>query len=265
MNYPPPATGYLPPVTGYQLPATSHQPTNGLLACARYALSPNLLHYCGPEKQRDLLAYVKEGITDRGLAEILHKFETLYPYLVLIAQANNIRDPFDIRVVEAYWLGNDLLKKVKQKDYVLHLSETLLLRKKLTHQQHSVLIDHIHDGLPHHTFHVLNVFLRTGVTVTPQTLETMDSCRIGWGKVLSVNGQTVRILTRPLVTELSSIKLGKPVRKTVEAIGPKPVPGDIITYHWGTMCTRIPADQARLLFRYTQSALDHANGMKMIC
>ena len=39
-------------------------------------------------------------------------FEGAYPYLELIASENGIADPLDARVVEAYWLGNDLLEHV---------------------------------------------------------------------------------------------------------------------------------------------------------
>ncbi len=35
------------------------------------------------------------------------------PYLQLIARSNDIADPFDARVVEAYWIGNELLDGVE--------------------------------------------------------------------------------------------------------------------------------------------------------
>ena len=85
----------------------------GLVTCARYSFAPNSLHYCGPEKQSDMRAYVSDSVTDQGLYDILNRFDTLYNYLQLIGTENDIRDPFDPRVVEAYWVGNSLLHKTK--------------------------------------------------------------------------------------------------------------------------------------------------------
>src|SRR3989344_7839767 len=37
---------------------------------------------------------------------------------------------------------------------------------------------------PHHTYHVFNIFKRTGKINSSHTIETMDSCRINWGKII---------------------------------------------------------------------------------
>ena len=83
----------------------------GISTCARYAFAPNWFHYCGPEKQKDLKAYIQEQRFRSGITDILHHFETLYPYLLLIASENHLNDPFDRRVVEAYWIGNRFLSR----------------------------------------------------------------------------------------------------------------------------------------------------------
>ena len=88
-----------------------------LLRCSRYAFGPNRLHYCGPNASNQVYAYMNENIEDLGLRSILEKFKTLYPYLRHIAQANGIKDPFDPRVVEAYWVGNALLDTVPKKKF----------------------------------------------------------------------------------------------------------------------------------------------------
>src|SRR4030042_1170915 len=94
----------------------------GVMSCSRYSFAPNSLHYCGPERQSDMLGYVQHEAADKGLAEILHRFDTLYKYLVLIASSNHIHDPFDRRVVEAYWVGNNLLARVKTNQFAQHLT-----------------------------------------------------------------------------------------------------------------------------------------------
>ena len=79
---------------------------DGIARCTRYAFGPNRLHLCGPDANKEVLAYLKEGVSDPGLENLLRRFSTLYPYLQHIAQANHIADPCDERVVEAYWIGN---------------------------------------------------------------------------------------------------------------------------------------------------------------
>src|SRR5690242_18199578 len=80
---------------------------------ARYAFMPNRLAYCGPDENRALFDYCIAGLTDGGLRGLLRKFTGAMPYLQLIAECNAIPDPLDGRVVEAYWLGNELLQGVE--------------------------------------------------------------------------------------------------------------------------------------------------------
>jgi len=80
---------------------------------ARYAFMPNRLTYCGGDDNRALFDYCLEEVTDDGLRGLLRKFTGAMPYLRLIAECNAILDPFDARVVEAYWLGNNLLQGVE--------------------------------------------------------------------------------------------------------------------------------------------------------
>ena len=39
-------------------------------------------------------------------------FSGAWPYLELIASANAIADPLDARVLEAYWVGSELLEGI---------------------------------------------------------------------------------------------------------------------------------------------------------
>ena len=64
--------------------------TDGVARCARYAFGPNRLHMCGPDANREVLAYLSEGVADDGLMYLLAKFKTLYPYLETIAHAKRL-------------------------------------------------------------------------------------------------------------------------------------------------------------------------------
>ena len=232
---------------------------DGILRCSRYAFGPNRLHYCGPDANSELLAYIREGQSDPGLSKIMSAFQTLYPYLELIARSNNIRDPFDERVVEAYWLGNELLDRVQQKALYKNLTEDHGLKKKIGINHFSKLETKIRQhAVPHHSFHVFNVWLRTGNMKIPHTLETMDSCRIGWGKVIEVAGPSITIESEPLLQDKGEkFYLGAPQRKkltrklesTDEIEQLKP--GDILTFHWEVPCEVISEKQAAVLKKYT--------------
>src|SRR5579859_1599737 len=67
---------------------------------------------CGGDDNRALYAYAVAATVDRGLAELLGRFSGAKPHLRLIARTTGIGDPFDPRMVEAYWIGNDLLSQV---------------------------------------------------------------------------------------------------------------------------------------------------------
>jgi len=233
----------------------------GLLLCSRYAFAPNYFHYCGPERQRDLLGYVTEGITDRGLPEILDRFETLYPYLQLIAGANHIKDPFDTRVVEAYWLGNPLLSKVPTRVFADHIADTLGVKKKVMRKHYVPMMDRVVRGVPQHTFHVLNIFVRTGHHAAPQTLQTMDACRISLGRVTGTDptGAYYLIKSRPLAFTSDLLCLGEPVTKSVLSVGLTPKKGDWVSVHWGYVCAVLTDRQRTLLTRFTTMAIDSAN------
>ena len=245
----------------------------GLLLCARYALPPNSLHYCGPDKITNLFSYTKEQIADNGLLEILSKFQTLYPYLALIAGENNLRDPFDPRVVEAYWLGNRLLNNVSMKGFYRYLIDTLEIKKKISGKDFEFLTGKIPIGaIPYHTFHVLNIFIRTGHHAIKHTLETMDNCRISWGKVIiqslklkNKKNTTIQVLTKPLVMQNNKLVLGKPIIKEIECfylglhVTRYTLHEKWISFHWNQFCDFLTPPQVANLEKYTQIAINLAN------
>ena len=238
--------------------------SHGLITCARYALPPNRLEYCGPLKSQEIQAYVRESASDENLSLIISQFETLYPYLTYIARGNGIADPFDQRVVEAYWIGNDLLKKLTQKSLYAHFADSLSLKKRLTSKELEWLIGKIPQGaLAHHTFHVLNVFTRTGHHSVKHTIETMDACRIGWGTLTSVDKNAVVLSTKPLILEKNKLTLGKEREKRIAIttgifLSVKDI-GSIYTYHWDTICDQITKVQENNLIAVTSSAIRLAN------
>src|SRR3954449_12379548 len=95
----------------------------GALRFIHYAFMPNRLQYCGGDDNHTLLDYGTAQVVDGGLTPLLRRFTGAVPYLQLIARANGITDPFDSRVVEAYWIGNGLLEQVEARQLYDALAE----------------------------------------------------------------------------------------------------------------------------------------------
>ena len=238
----------------------------GILRCSRYAFGPNRLHYCGPDKSSEIKDYINDEASDGGLTQLLKQFETMYPYLVHIATANNIRDPLDGRVVEAYWVGNDLLDRVAKQDFYLHLLDGLGLKKKLGTKNFSIVETKIGQGaVPHHSFHVLDIWKRTGHVERDHTVESMDACRISWGMVTSVVGPFVSVSSEPLLYVCGKLMLGasatRKLTRHLEAeydIEQLKV-GDMVSIHWGVICEILTPRQVASLRKYTLRHIALAN------
>lgn len=246
-----------------QLPFFSHQ---GILRCAQYAFMPNKLSFCGPDKNNDLFYYCHKQEADQGLNLILKEFQVLYPYLKFIARANRIKDPFDERVIEAYWIGNQLLENVSKSGLYNHLIDEQQLKKKLNKQLLKKVISKIPLGAkPHHNFHVLSVWKRTGHLDIRHTLSSMDLCRISWGKIKKISQSYLAVDYQPLVLENDRLKLGPLTGQRVLAeidnssFIKKPQIGQWISFHWNFACEVLNKEQVTSLKRYTQESIQLVN------
>jgi hydrogenase maturation factor len=251
----------------------------GLLLCARYSVAPNYFGYCGPDENKNLIDHLKENIADREIQSVLSEFETLFLNLTLIAYENKITDPFDSRVVEAYWIGNSLLHKVKNVDYTKLLKEKFKLPKKIGNNnflkmQYKLLSSQV---LPHHAFHVFNIFKRTGNDPSFHTIETMDNCRIGWGKISQISNikyqndkskiKNIDVKTTQLILENGKLQFSNNIIKKLnidyrgKTFLQKVNVGDWVSFHWGFVCDKLTERQIKNLIYYTQKAIDFYNNV----
>lgn len=240
---------------------------SGAVLFGRYAFPPNRLGYCGPEDHVALLQYVAERRTERGLIELEKRFAGAYPYLQLIAQANHIADPFDRRVVEAYWIGNACLERVGAPDFHDSLHERF--RNRMDARTFGWLETKLELGArPHHNFHVFDVYARAGLMndrSAPILLETMDSCRISWGRIAEVDGAEL-VVERPAM-ELCAGKLAltKPlpfrVTRQIDGRGfaDSARNGDCVSIHWNWVCDVLDSSSLRRLVANTKRSLALAN------
>lgn len=232
--------------------------SDGALSCARYAFKPNQLQYCGPDQNKELNAYIEAETRDAGLDFLLQRFETLFPYLELIAKENKIQDPFDERVVKAYWLGNNLLKNVRKGKFFEHLADGLVLKKKLSNPMMGKLVEKVRTGAPaHHSFHVFNIWKRTGFVESPHTLFTMDECRIGWGQVLRADRKKIEVMCQPLEFNDRKLCFGNWKNKdiTIDEKGEQIKKGDWISFHWSSFCDKLSAVDLTNLENWTSLSM----------
>ncbi len=240
---------------------------SGAVLFGRYAFPPNRLGYCGPDDHVALLQYVSERRTERGLVELEKRFSGAYPYLQLIAHANNIADPFDRRVVEAYWIGNTCLERVGAADFHDSLQERF--RDRMDARAFGWLESKLELGArPHHNFHVFDVYTRAGLMndrTAPILLETMDNCRISWGRVQAVDGPELIVDRSALELRDGKITLGEPrvlrVMRQIDGLGfaDDAKPGDHIAIHWNWACEVLTPPALRRLMRSNERALHMAN------
>jgi hypothetical protein len=236
--------------------------TNGWELFAQYAFPPNELGYCGPPDASKLLNGTSTPAT---IAEHAQGFDGAWPYLEDIAAAAGVDDPLDPDVVRNYWLGGTLLAKVDGAHLLARLRTAFA-------KQPTGLLDDLRspaDVLPHHSFHVFVVYpwIRF-LDADPATpLRILQSCRIRWGTVDSVDDEHAIVVSRPLLFD-GILTLGDHVAEEVRwsrdgtSLAPRPVPGQTVSAHWDWLCGSLTSDERDALSTTTRQTLDLVNAAR---
>jgi hypothetical protein len=226
----------------------------GALLFARYAYPPNELGYCGPDGASALL---RADVPDEIVRRARH-FEGAWSYLEFIARSAGIADPLDEAVVEAYWIGNDLLDRVASEQLVT------FLRDRFAGQVGGTWNDADARAIPHHSFHVFEVYPWAGLlrrTGNPAAVTVLDRCRIRSGVVRDVHGETATVASRPLVWDGGVLAAGPVCDEVVSwsvdglSLLPGLTPGDRVALHWDWICDVITAEQAACIESFEQRHL----------
>jgi uncharacterized protein DUF6390 len=249
-------------VDGVSGPAAS----DGPLLFVRYAYPPNALGYCGPDDSA-FREYAVAGVADQGLVQLAQAFSGAWPYLELIAAGCGIGDPLDHRVVEAYWVGNELLDRVPVNKIGDSMAERF--RQRVGNKFQFLAEGVLAGGVPHHSFHVFGVYPWVGLLGDDRkakyALTVLDRCRIRWGTVTALHGDQAAVESRPLCWDGRLLTLGEPATEmarlaldgTVLARGIGP--GDRVALHWDWVCDKLTDRQLRALRTYTMRHLDMVN------
>lgn len=255
-----------PLVTDEERPGTLGTRQPGALLFARFAFPPNSLGLCGPETGLTLPDRVRDGRMDIELRRIAQGFEGAWPYLELISSENDLPDPLDARVVEAYWLGNDLLGQVGARAHHADLEDRFRDRARpvewrwLESKAGS-------DARVHHSFHVLEVLPRIGLIrggLPPDMVRVLERCLIRPGTVTGRDQTHLEVAVPPLELVNGKLRFGPPRTErlafaTGDAYGDDPAIGDLVALHWERVCGRLSRIQAARLRSVTERNLAVAN------
>lgn len=234
---------------------------DGLALCSRFSIATNRLAYCGPQDAEPAL--YEAVLTGRGsprAREALSRFEALMPYLEAIGSATG-KDPFDPEVVEAYWLGNDLLEAVDRRRFVTLLEA--LSHRGLPPSIARRLVEHLPASpLAHHAFHVSFVGVGAVTGHVPTTLPNVEACRPAFAQVVRVRGEELELLGPTVTVSAGQLRLGGPTRRTVR-YDPKALggvrAGDRVAVHWAWPALLLDERQSRELERWTERSFAAAN------
>lgn len=233
--------------------------TKALQLGARFVLGPNQLGYCGrgsaPEKFKSCISLGKS----EGVEEEFSKFIVFYPYLKTLSEITGL-DCYSYPVIEAYWLGNDELKKARSKDYenlLKHFKEQGVpnwLVKELKEEKPKMFI-------PFHLFQILHVGVGRASSAVPFNLDSINNCMVKWGTVVRVRGKSKGVDVRLNMLEKEANGRYRLKENEVTAdYSPKLVSGlkkgDTIAVHWKMVAKKLTNQEEENLAYWTERVLE---------
>lgn len=217
----------------------------GALKFARYAYPPNELGYCGPDGAHEML--VPGAVPE--IERRARLFDGAWVYLEFLAGLLGTDDPLSTPVVEAYWIGNDLLDAVEPTALVDRLKSAFDGQVGGTWRESAA------RARAHHSYHVFEVYpwaamLLRGLPPGP-AVSVLDRCRIRSGVVTEIDGEWVVVMSSHLTWNGDSLTTASPqveaARWSVDGqsllLSP-PAVGDTVALHWDWVCDVLTPDQA---------------------
>ena len=229
---------------------------------AKYAHAPNSLGYCGPAGEDALRAVAAGGGKHVDVPLLARGFSGAWPYQEVLAELTGIDDPLDERVVRAYWTGNELTDTVGNVRFGAALLERI--RPQADHYWGHLNDDLLTEAAPTHQFHVFGIYpwSRLLAAGQPEPLKVLDSCRIGWARVVEVEAEHLLVRMAHLEYDGSVLSLGTPREERIPhriegaCFLDGVVPGDDVAVHWGFVCDRLTTEEVDRLAHWTAWQLD---------
>lgn len=226
---------------------------------ARYAYAPNRLGYCGPADARAL-----HNGSSADIRALARQFSGAWPYLRAMSRLTGITDPLDRRLVESYWLGGGIGADLDAEAFTTEL--LAIIGPMAGHYWSYLNADLAEEAAANHGFHVFGVYPWTrllGRGADEHPIRILDSCRITWGTVVARDGGAASVRCRRLVLDGPLLRLSAPALQRAEVddqhLATEVTVGDQVAVHWGRVCGRLDAGQARALTISTARQLQVTN------
>jgi len=228
---------------------------SGLKLAALYGFYPHQLGLCGPANEfskKTLYSFLKgKKVSLSSVEGILSQFKGAFSYYQLIAKSNRIKNPFDKRVVKAYWIGNSLLEKVNGAELLSMITEQTLKKIRISPQLLKA----------HHNFHVLVV--GSFSDKISSSLRSIELCRVSWGRVVKISqNNKVIVEVKPLELKGKKFVLGKEVLRSVRQdpfLTPRLDLEQIVSIHWGHVIQILNKKELQQLEKYTRLSMEVAS------
>ncbi len=232
-------------------------------AC-RYSFITNKLDYCGKTGAfTELLDYIQAPKKEKQekVCELLSSFFGLHSYLQLIAESNK-KNWLDFDVLEAYWLGNNLLENIRHREFqrtILSLQNFGLPRDIA--EKKAVFLPR--NLLPQHSAHVLHVNFITQKLAPIE--KNLSNCLIQWAQV---QGQKFdgRIIAKgiELFSQNNEFVLREKNKLLQNPFSLQAEKRDFVSVHWNNAIALLEEHQLENLKKFTLQNIHAVNSAKTI-
>lgn len=223
---------------------------------SRFSLPPNSLGYCGKKTAAfKFKACIINGKCD-GVKKEVEKFIVLHPYLELLSKISGL-NKFSSKIIEGYWIGNDLLKKAKPKDYLL------LLKYFQKQGVPDFFVEELKDKqpknfIPNHLFQVLHIGVGRASGAVPFNLKTINNCMIRWGKIQSIAKNNAIVKLNSLTAKNKNSYKLKLINESVpfdKKIVPSLKKEDVVAVHWNMVVKILSENEIENLKYWTKEVI----------
>ncbi len=204
------------------------------------------------KEKKTILEFAKEPQFEKApkAREILIKLEPFFFYQ-FIAHQNKISDPFNERVVRAYWLGNEFLKRVTKEE----IKTFTLLKKEITHKKITALkLLELINGKPHHNFETLWL-IKKNQFLTERILQEITDCLVRPGKIIKQERNILFLETFRLNLEEKKIVLKKEICKVDQGFLKDPKKEHLVAIHLSRAREKISKETFQNLLKITKEAI----------
>ncbi len=207
--------------------------SKGLALNLKYSIAPNSLGYCGcANSDNTFINFVKNPNKNKLKKTLtdLESFTGVKNYCEFIGKCNSLKK-FDDRVLNAYWIGNELLKQASGKK-IQNLIKSFYSNGLITKEtEQKMLSKNLNNAIPHHSFHVL--FFTSFSKKLKKNIENKSNCLITWGKILEEKNSKFLVNAVILQKKNKKIKLVEK-QKTINKSLCNGKIGKIFSINWNT-------------------------------